>query len=210
MNRAMLNHSRVALAMLIGLTCTVLLLGGCNRGQPSSEPPVHLVPNMDNQPRYETQGPGPFFDDGMAMRQPVEGTIARGQLITDAVYHTGRDARGNLVATSPVTISMALLQRGQQRFDIYCSSCHGRTGNGQGLVVKKGMIPPPSFHEDRLRRIEDGHLFDIMTNGKGNMASYRYQVPAADRWAIISYIRALQRSHNATIDDLPADTSHAK
>jgi mono/diheme cytochrome c family protein len=201
MKRTLLNFVSIAGAPAV----LILLAVGCNRGAPSSEPPIHLVPNMDNQPRYETQGPGPFFDNGMAMRQPVPGTIARSQLIEDLIYFTGRDADSQLTPVSPVPISSGLLKRGQQRYDIYCAPCHGRTGNGQGAVTKKGLLPPPTFHDERLRQIEDGHIFEIVSNGKGNMASYRYQIPTADRWAIISYLRALQRSQNASTDDLPPD-----
>ncbi|MEE8577131.1 MAG: cytochrome c [candidate division Zixibacteria bacterium] len=189
---------------LIGILALLLLLvTGCSQKRPSAEPPIHPVPNMDNQPRYETQGPSAFFSDGMAMRLPIEGTIARGQLFSDQAYHTGRYADSQLVALSPLPLSIELLKRGQNRFDIYCAPCHGRVGNGQGLVSKKGMLPPPTFHDERLRQIEDGHLFEVMTNGKGNMASYRYQVLVDDRWAIVSYIRALQRSQNASAGDLP-------
>lgn len=198
------TKNRIILGLLLPVIGLVILIGpGCNRRRPSSEPPVHLVPNMDNQPRYETQGPSAFFADGMAMRHPVPGTIARGRLITDVAMHTGRDAEGKLLATSPVPVSMRLLERGRNRFDIYCSPCHGRAGDGLGAVTKRGMLSPPTFHEDRLRNIEDGHLFDVMTNGKGNMATYRYQVSPHDRWAIVAYVRALQRSQNASLDDMP-------
>lgn len=191
--------------LMAGITLMALAVLGCGRGQPSSDTPVHLVPNMDDQPKYKAQGPGPFFDNNSAMREPIEGTVARGDLIDDLPIYTGRDSRGNLLKTSPVPVSAELLARGRDRFDIYCSSCHGRVGNGQGMVVKvnKGMLPPPTFHDDRLRDIEDDHMFEVITNGKGNMASYAYQVPVTDRWAIISYIRALQRSQNASREDLP-------
>jgi hypothetical protein len=187
--------------MVIGVG---LLTGsGCNRGRTSSKPPIHPIPNMDNQPRYETQGPGPFFADGMAMRHPVEGTIARGHLITDLARHTGRDSLGRLVWESPESISMELLNRGKDRFNIFCTPCHGRAGDGKGAATKRGMLSPPTFHQERLRNIQDGHLFDVITNGKGNMSAHRHQVPVSDRWAIVAFIRALQRSQNASIDDLP-------
>ena len=100
---------------------------------------------------------------------------------------------------------MQLLKRGQERFNIYCAPCHGQTGDGQGIVVQRGYLPPPSYHQDRLRKMPDGYIFDVITNGVRNMPSYRHQVPVADRWAIVSYLRALQRSQNATINDIPPE-----
>ena len=100
---------------------------------------------------------------------------------------------------------MQLIERGQQRFNIYCSPCHGRTGDGRGIVVQRGLLPPPSFHDDRLRKVGDGHIFDVISNGIRNMPSYRAQIPVDDRWAIVSYFRALQRSQNASINDVPAE-----
>jgi mono/diheme cytochrome c family protein len=203
MKQTFAHNSLAATILLLAMVGLMLFGAGCSQRRSSDKPPIHLVPNMDNQPRYETQGTSAFFADGMAMRLPVAGTIARGHLITDLGYHTGRDADSQLVAVSPVPVSIGLLKRGQDRFDIYCSPCHGRAGDGQGAVSRRGMLPPPTYHDDRLRNIEDGHLFEVMTIGKGNMASYRYQVSTADRWAIVAYVRALQRSQNASFDDLP-------
>ncbi|MDH3889471.1 MAG: cytochrome c [candidate division Zixibacteria bacterium] len=181
----------------------VAVIPGCHRGRPSQDTPIHVVPNMDDQPRYEAQEAGPFFDNNMAMRKPIEGTIARGQLTTDMVYNTGFVVDSQLVKKSPLPISMHLLKRGQERFDIFCSPCHGRVGDGKGVMSQRGMLPPPTLHDERMRNIEDGHIFNVITNGKNNMAAYRFQVPVADRWAIVAYVRALQRSQNATADDLP-------
>lgn len=100
---------------------------------------------------------------------------------------------------------MQLLQRGQERFNIYCSPCHGKTGDGKGIIVQRGMLPPPSFHEARLLQAPDGHFFDVISNGIRNMPTYRHQIPVSDRWAIVAYLRALQRSQNATINDIPVD-----
>lgn len=196
-HRCALILAGVVLALYLATT------PGCYRGQPSQNTPVHLNPNMDNQPRYEAQEAGPFFADNMAMRYPVEGTIARGQLYADMVYQTGFVVDSRLVKKSPVPITMHLLKRGQERFDIYCSPCHGRVGDGKGAVSQRGMLPPPTFHDERMRNIEDGHIFNVITNGKNNMAPYRFQVPVPDRWAIVAYVRALQRSQNATAADLP-------
>lgn len=182
-----------------------LLMAGCTRHQPSEKPPVHLVQNMDDQPKYKAQAESHYFADGLSMRQPVEGTVAQGWLRDDSVYFYGKDGSGRLVAKVPVVMTMKRLQRGRQRFDIYCSPCHGRTGTGQSIMVKKGMVAPPNFHEQRLRDIEDGHIFDVITNGLRNMPPYKYQIPVADRWSIVGYVRALQRSQNATLQDIPAE-----
>lgn len=187
----------------------ILLIGlisiGCFRGVPSSKPPIHLNPNMDKQPKYKGQEESNFFEDGSTMRLPIEGTVARGELREDVVYYTGKDAQGNYVQRSPVPSTMATLRRGQERFDIYCSPCHGRTGYGQGMVVKRGMIPPPSFHDERTRKFPDGQIFDVVSNGVRNMPSYRHQIPVEDRWAIVAFVRALQRSQNATKSDIPQE-----
>lgn len=201
----MRKWSHLSLLILAGgvLVFYLATTPGCHRGGPSQNPPVHLMPNMDNQPRYEAQEAGPFFANNTAMRMPIEGTIARGQLFTDMIYQTGFVVDSQAVKKSPVPTTMGLLNRGRERFDIYCSPCHGRVGDGKGAVSQRGMLPPPTFHDERMRNIEDGHIFNVITNGKNNMAPYRFQVPVADRWAIVTYIRALQRSQNATAADLP-------
>jgi mono/diheme cytochrome c family protein len=184
---------------------SILIISGCTQEQPSENPPVHLNPNMDDQPKYEAQEESKFFLDNSAMRMPVEGTVARGELYEDVVYYSGKDAGGKLIKVMPLPKTMATLKRGQERYNIYCSPCHASSGYGQGIVVKKGFLPPPSLHIDRLRDAEDGHLFDVISNGIRNMPSYKHQISVADRWAIVAFIRALQRSQNATIDDIPED-----
>ena len=182
-----------------------LLLTGCFQGQPSKKPPIHLNPNMDHQQKVKAQAESNFFENGSGMRPPVEGTVAQGYLRENTVYYSGKDESGKLVAKMPVTITANLLQRGRERYTIFCQPCHDGVGNGKGIVVKKGFMPPPSFHLDRLRNAPDGHFFDVITNGIRNMPTYRHQVPVEDRWAIVAYIRALQRSQSATIDDVPQD-----
>lgn len=189
----------------ISLILALFGVASCMRDLPKDKPPLKLETNMYAQPRYEEQSQSRFFADGAAMRTAPEGTVARGFLGEDAAYFTGKDDKGQLTATIPVPVTMELLKRGQERYDIYCSPCHSRLGDGQGMVVKRGMIPPPTFHDDRLRTIADGHIYDVITNGIRNMPPYRYQIPVADRWAIVSYFRALQRSHHATANDLTAD-----
>jgi hypothetical protein len=182
-----------------------IVIGSCYRGKPSEDPPIHLNPNMDSQPKYEALEHSDFFKNGSAMRVPVPGTVARGDLRADDIYYLGKDGSGKLVEHAPVQISMPLLRRGQSRFNIYCSPCHDRTGAGQGIVIKKGFLPPPSFHIDRLRDAPDGHIFDVITNGIRNMPAYNHQIPVADRWAIVTYVRALQRSQNAALSDIPEE-----
>jgi mono/diheme cytochrome c family protein len=178
---------------------------GCTRDRTSENPPIHINPNMDEQPKYKAQAESRFFADGSSMRQPVEGTVPRGWLRDNVVYYTGRNSDGALVREMPVPVTAELLQRGRERFDIFCSPCHSRVGDGQGMVVKKGLPPPPSFYEQRLRDAEDGYIFDVMTNGLRNMAAYKYQIPVADRWAIVAYFRELQQSRPAGRDDQPRD-----
>ncbi len=182
----------------------IVIIGGC-RGNPSSEPPIHLNPNMDYQPKYQPLEANPLFEDGAAMRAPVEGTIARDRLHEDARYSTGMDENGIPVERIPVAVTMELIKRGQERFNIYCSPCHSRVGDGKGILSEYNYVPISSLHDELIRSQPDGHYFDIITNGSAIMPSYRYQVPVADRWAIVGYIRALQRSQNAKIEDIPVE-----
>lgn len=196
--------------MKISINITVFLLSllflvSCLQERPSKQPPIHLNPNMDDQPKYQAMEESKFYTDKSAMRMPVEGTVARGQLNENTVYFNGKNPNGTFVRKLPMAVTSELLRHGQKRFDIFCAPCHGRTGYGQGIVVKKGFLPATSFHLDRMRQVEDGHIFDVITNGIRNMPSYKYQVPVADRWAIVSYVRALQRSQNAKKDDVPED-----
>jgi mono/diheme cytochrome c family protein len=194
-------HHRISFALLTVL----ILLSGCAREKPGQEPPVHLNPNMDLQPKYRPQAESKFFSDGSTMRVPVEGTVAQGGLKENTAYFEGRDANGEFIVGMPdsIALTMNLLERGQQRFDIYCAPCHGRVGDGQGIVVTRGLVPPPTFHSDRIRQMPNGQIFETITNGLRNMPAYKYQIPVEDRWAIISYLRALERSQNATVEDVP-------
>jgi mono/diheme cytochrome c family protein len=191
------------LRLSITVLLSIGLLAGCLQEKPSKNPPIHLNPNMDDQPKYEAMEESRFWTDRSVMRIPVEGTVARGQLNEDPAYFEGKNPDGSFLKKSPVKIDIYLLKRGQERFNIFCSPCHDRTGYGQGIIVKKGFLPAPSFHLDRLRQAEDGYIFDVITKGIRNMPSYKYQVPVPDRWAIVAYIRALQRSQNATLTDIP-------
>ncbi len=196
-----------ALRLLSNLASLALMAGlvGCYQGQTSKEPPIHINPNMDDQPKYQAQAESKFFAIGQAMQMPIKGTIAFGHLHEDMIYYTGKDSKGKLIRSSPVAPTLENLKRGQDRFNIYCAPCHSKIGDGQGMIVKRGMFPPPTYHQERLRVIEDGHIFDVITNGIRNMPSYKSQVPVADRWAIVNYVRTLQRSHNASASDVPEE-----
>jgi len=159
---------------------------------------------MNDEPRYKPLAESDFFADGQSARPRVDGTIARGHLRLDQAFYTGR-SNGAFVSTPPVPVTRDLLARGRERFDIFCSPCHGRLGDGDGVVVERGFRSPPSYHIDRLRTAPVGHFFDVMTNGFGAMASYASRVQPADRWAIAAYIRALQLSQHAALSDAPAD-----
>ncbi|MBN2227626.1 MAG: cytochrome c [candidate division Zixibacteria bacterium] len=183
----------------------VLLLTGCTREQTSEKPPIHLNPNMDSQPKYKAQAESKYFADGATMRTPDSGAVARGYLRDDSIYYFGKTGDSDFIATMPVYMTTQLMQRGRERFDIYCAPCHSRLGDGTGIIVARGLVAPPTFHDERLRTIPDGQLFDVITSGLRNMPSYKHQIPVDDRWAIIAYMRALQRSHNATSADVPAE-----
>jgi mono/diheme cytochrome c family protein len=161
--------------------------------------------DMQDQPKYKSQRPSDFFVDGRSDRPELEGTIARGQLDEDVAFYEGEDAAGKDIAEFPIAVDKAVIQRGQQRYDIYCAPCHGRLGNGMGMIVQRGFKQPPSYHIDRLRNAPVGHYFDVITNGYGAMLNYAQQIQVRDRWAIIAYIRALQYSQNANVNDLPVE-----
>jgi mono/diheme cytochrome c family protein len=177
-----------ALCLLTSVSCLVFA-AGCRQ-------------DMHNQPKYKPLRASAFFEDGSSARPLVEGTVARGTLHEDVAFFTGK-AGSQLVKELPFPVTRDVLDRGQQRYDIYCSPCHDRTGSGNGMVVQRGYRQPPSLHIDRLRNIEDGHFFDVMTNGFGAMPDYRAQITPRDRWNIVAYIRALQLSQHAAAADVP-------
>jgi len=159
---------------------------------------------MHDAPRYEPLEASTFFLDGASSRQPVANTVARGQLNEDRHLYEGI-VDGRPAEIFPMPITADVMDRGQERFNVFCSPCHGRSGVGNGMIVQRGFRQPPSFHEDRLRNAPVGYFFDVMTHGFGAMQDYAAQVPVADRWAIAAYIRALQLSQNAPLDDVPAN-----
>lgn len=160
---------------------------------------------MHDQPRHEPLESSAFFTDGSSARAPVVGTVARGTLHDD-VFTTGRTADDQFASTLPLPLTRALLDRGRSRFDAFCAPCHGRLGDGSGMVVQRGFKQPKSFHEQRLVESPVGYFFDVMTNGFGQMSSYAAQVRPADRWAIAAYVKVLQLSRRVPIDRLtPAE-----
>jgi len=184
------------------LLASVLLMS-C-RGQKSEKPPVHPIQNMDFQNRFNAQEENEFFADNRAMRPPVEGTVARGLLKEDVAYYEGLNPDSSFVEDIPMEVSESFIYRGQDRYDIYCSVCHGGTGDGRGIIMtgEYGYVPAPSFHSDRLREVPDGEIYSAIANGIRNMPSYATQIPVEDRWAIVSYVRALQRSQYMPEDQM--------
>jgi mono/diheme cytochrome c family protein len=181
-------------------------LAGCGLRPAGNTTPLQVHPDMDSQPKFKAQSASAFFADGRSNRPAVPGTIARGHLNEDDALTTGRDAAGNLLRSNPVPVTEALLKRGQERFNINCSQCHGRLGEGNGMVKTRsfGALNPANLHEPRLRDIGDGHFFDVITNGIRVMQPLGATIPVSDRWAIIAYVRALQRSQYANVKDVPA------
>jgi cytochrome c553 len=169
--------------------CCLLVLLGCRQ-------------QMADQPSYRPLQKSTFFGDDRSARPLLPGTIAQGYLRADERLYTGKSG-GELVTDLPVPLTGELLARGQDRFNIFCSPCHDRVGNGDGMIVQRGYRRPPSYHIDRLREAPIGHFFDVITKGFGVMPDYAAQIPPADRWAIAAYIRALQLSQNATLADVP-------
>ncbi len=160
--------------------------------------------DMRTQPRYEPFEASSFFADGSSMRQPVADTVARGQLHEDEQLYTGK-VDGQISASFPFTPTLAIIERGQERYDIFCTPCHGLTGDGQGVITQYGMREPTSFHDPDLRAEAPGTYFNIITNGTRIMPSYAARIPVEDRWAIIAYIRALQLSREVDISQLSPD-----
>ena len=160
--------------------------------------------DMHDQPRYIPLRPSTFFADGRSERPLIEGTIPRGHLNDDVALFTGKGPDGKPLDTFPFAVTKDVVERGQDRYNVYCAPCHDRTGSGDGMIVKRGYRRPPSYHIDRLRQVPNGYLYDVITSGFGAMPDYAAQIAPRDRWAIVAYIRALQMSQNASVDDVPA------
>jgi hypothetical protein len=180
--------SLLAIAVLCGLG-----LAACGEGTNT------LRQDMANQPRQNPLSPAPIFADGRSERPIMENTVAHGSIQDDALL-VPKDSNA-----FPLPLTMELLQRGQQRYTIFCTPCHGIQGDGMGMVAMRGMKHPPSYHQERLRNEPTGYIYDVITNGFGAMYGYSSQIPPRDRWAIIAYVRALQLSRNAPVGELPAE-----
>ena len=175
---------------LIGASALLLTVAACRQ-------------DMHDQPKYRGLRGSDFFANGQSARPLVANTVPRGYLNDDRLLVTGKDGSAD-TAVFPFPVTDAVMARGQDRFNIYCSPCHGRTGMGDGMVVRRGFRRPPSLSEERLRNAAVGHLYDVITNGLGVMPDYQTQVPVDDRWAIVAYVRALQLSAYAPLDVVPA------
>ncbi len=193
------------------LSLVPLVLVARERGVTKTDPRIHLVPDMDSQKKYLPQSANPFFADGRAMRMPVEGTVARGSIDPTSTEATGQDAAGAWVRRNAHAVTPELIQRGRERYDIFCAPCHGTAGHGDGMIARRAdrlqegtWTPPTSLHAEIVLAREDGHIFNTITHGIRNMPSYGSQVPVADRWAIVAYIRALQRSQSSPASALAA------
>jgi mono/diheme cytochrome c family protein len=171
------------------VAAAILLAAGCRQ-------------DMHNQPKYRPLRASAFFENGSSARPLVEGTVARGLLNEDTAFFTGK-VGNQLVKEMPFPVTRDVIDRGEDRYNIFCAPCHDRTGSGNGMVVQRGYRQPPSMHIDRLRQVEPGHFFDVMTNGFGAMPDYRSQISPRDRWNIVAYIRALQLAQHAQRADIP-------
>ena len=183
----MISASRNGL--VLGLGACLMFAGGCDR----------LRQDMGSQPKNKPLSPSEFFQDGRSERPLVENTVARDSILEDNLYEPKESN------AFPLAVDLTLLERGEQRYQIFCSPCHGLQGDGNGMVAMRGMKHPPSYHQARLRQVPNGYLFDVTTNGFGIMMGYSAQIPPRDRWAIVAYIRALQLSRNASASELPAE-----
>jgi Cytochrome C oxidase, cbb3-type, subunit III len=174
-------------AAVCGAACLVML-AGCS-----------LKQDMAQQPKNRPLSPSDFFTDGRSERPLLENTVARGSLADDALF-VPKESNG-----FPLPVSQELLERGEGRYKIFCTPCHGLQGDGNGMIAMRGMKHPPSYHQDRLRQVPTGYIYDVITNGFGAMYGYSAQIPPRDRWAIVAYVRALQLSRNAKVAELPAE-----
>ena len=192
------------LVLALAVIATVSVFGF--RGSRSTRPPLEVFPDMDRQAKYKHQAASAFFADGRADRPLPAGVVARGNLRTDDELFLGKTSGGDWVRGFPaaITINATLLERGRDRYSIYCVPCHGAIGDGNGITKQYGMGATPTYHDDRLRKMAEGEIYNTIINGKGNMLSYADKLSAEDRWAVIAYVRALQRAQTGKATDVPA------
>ena len=194
-----MNYWKISL-----LALAAAALSGCAQ-QTTRNTPLEVWPDMDRQDKSKPQTESQFFGDHRASRMPVPGTVARGFLKEDEGYYTGI-VNKQYIGRNPETINAELLKLGQMKFNTYCSPCHDRTAHGQGIVAQKAVTwQPTNLHEDRVKGMVDGEIFSVITQGRRSMPSYRFQITEKDRWAIISYLRALQRTTSGTVADVPQE-----
>lgn len=192
----------------------ILILGfgawGCQE-HPFEQPPIHPNLNMDFQTSFKPQEENEFFADKRAMRSQVPGTLAKGQLRENEAFYTGKNASG-YVKKLDMPITMGILKRGENRYNVYCTPCHGYSGKGDGKVIQRnaGMVLPPSFHDQRILDSDLGYFVNVITEGVRNMPAYKHNIPANDRWPIAAYLRALQLSRHASLDQVPAEIRSEK
>jgi mono/diheme cytochrome c family protein len=217
-----MRYAYYTLAFLVVLLVSVMGF----RGMPATRPPIEVFPDMDHQAKYKPQAESKFFADGRADRPLPAGTVPYGRatevvdkdgkviafgdpafLKADDLHYAGKNPDGSFVRGFPadLTVNEALVRRGQNRFEIYCLPCHGKLGDGQGITKSYGMATTPSYHDDRIRNMPEGEIFNTITNGKNTMFPYADKLSPDDRWAVVAYVRALQRAHHASIDDVPPD-----
>jgi len=194
---------RLSIPQFASLLLLPLLLMAC-RGQKTEKPPISPQQNMQFQDRFNAQEENSFFDNNMAMRYPVDGTVSRGDLRHDTALFEGRDENGDFVTEIPMDVTRSFMYRGKERYDIYCSPCHGKVGNGQGIIMtgQYGYVPAPSFHRQASYDMPDGQFYSAITEGIRSMPAYNTQIKVEDRWAIVSYIRALQNSQNVPEEEI--------
>jgi mono/diheme cytochrome c family protein len=197
--------------LLVVLSWVPLVLIAHKRTTHSRQPRIHVVPDMDNQPRFKAQQVNSLFADHRAMRPQVPGTVARGQLNLDTHLVEGK-VKGEWATGFPMEVTEALMKRGRREFEIYCAPCHGLAGEGNGMIAIRAdqlqegtWVPPTSLVSDTVRERSVGHIYNTITNGIRNMPSYGKQIDIEDRWAIVAYVLALQRGHRASIQDVPED-----
>lgn len=204
-----MRHVYLVTAFVCVLVVSILGLRGSKFTSPPNDVfPEWAFPGMKHQPKPYPQGNSRFFADGRADRPPVPGTVMAGvPLRDDDRLYLGKNADGSFVRGFPaaITVDLKLLERGQDRYTIYCLPCHGAIGDGNGVTKRYGMGATPTYHDDRLRQIAEGELYNTITNGKNNMLSYADKLVPADRWAVIAYVRALQRAQTGTAADVPGD-----
>jgi mono/diheme cytochrome c family protein len=190
--------------LILALVALSLFTTAC-ANFPSREPPRYIFPDMKFQDKVKYETTDSFFADGRGSRLPVAHTVAQETYVPDTAYATGIKDDSTYVTMNPEKIDHALLERGQAKFNVYCSPCHDKTGSGRGIVPAKSTWVPGNLHDERIVNFVDGELFHVMTEGRRSMPSYRFQVPAKDRWAIVAYVRVLQRAWLGKLDDVPAD-----